>query len=43
MNSNSNGRFDDQKSSSYINKDKRDDKLNLPMDYAIKSGKVRLE
>ena len=42
MNNNSNGRFDDQKSSSYINKDKRDDKLNLPMDYAIKSGKVRV-
>lgn len=42
MNSNSNGRFDDQKSSPYINKDKRDDKLNLPMDYAIKSGKVRV-
>ena len=40
MNNNSN-RFDDQKTS-YIKKDRRDDKLNLPMDYAIKSGKVRV-
>jgi len=40
MNNNSN-RFDDQKPS-YIKKDRRDDKLNLPMDYAIKSGKVRV-
>ena len=42
MNSNNNGRFDDQRSSSYSKRDKRDDKLNLPMDYAIKSGKVRV-
>ena len=42
MNINSNGRFDDQRSSSYSKRDKRDDKLNLPMDYAIKSGKVRV-
>ena len=42
MNINSNGRFDDQRSSSYSKRDKRDDKLNLSMDYAIKSGKVRV-
>lgn len=42
MNRNSNGKFDDQKSSSYGKRDKRDDRLNLPMDYAIKSGKIRV-
>ena len=42
MNNNSNGRFDDRKASSYSKRDNRDDKLNLPMDYAIKSNKVRL-
>ena len=42
MNINSNGKFDDQRSSSYSKRDKRDDRLNLPMDYAIKSGKVRV-
>ena len=39
--SNSN-KFNNQESSSYNKKDKQDDKLNLPMDYAIKSIKVRV-
>lgn len=40
MNINSN-KFDAQKFS-YGKRDRRDDKLNLPMDYGIKSGKVRV-
>jgi len=38
----SNNKFDNYGSSSYNKRDKRDDKLNLPMDYGIKSGKVRV-
>lgn len=38
---NSNSKFDDRRSS-YNRRDKKDDKLNLPMDHGIRSGKVRV-